>query len=137
MCRPVIGVSNRQSEHRPAKLKYFDALPIFSIVETSTGNLVTSAGLPTGGTSKPAVESADHQAISFEVCRRTPDDLQIQRVDRLQRSSPDVWQMPGRFVHDCLPIDVAAHSTSIVFQSLKCDRHARPDQKSPIMLGHR
>ena len=39
-CRPVICISNRQSVHRRATLKLSDALPIVSIVETSTGNLV-------------------------------------------------------------------------------------------------
>ena len=81
--------------------------------------------------------SAENRAMFFEIDRRTADGLQI--AGRFQsrptskviaRRQPDVRQMPIRFVQDCLPTDVAAHPTSIVFPSLKCDRHARPDQKS-------
>ena len=82
----AVGASSGQVKKFPAPSQFFNRRSI-DIDQASAG------GLPTRCTSKPAVESTDHRAMSFEIGRWTPDDLQIagrfQRVGRLQRSSPD------------------------------------------------
>ena len=130
--RPVICVSNRQSVYRRAKLKIHvsDVLPIFPIVEPSTGNPVMPA--------RTSWTSARHRSTD---CRlgAPPSKLWNRPMSPkiVGRSSADgrpmICRLPAdykesanfkghgptpasgrssRFVHDWLQIDVAAHPTS-------------------------
>ena len=96
VCRPVICASHRQSVHRRTKLFFFRRPPEFfnrKIVDRLSQDIgrASGNGLPTRGTSntsKPAVESTDHRAMSFEISLRTLDDLKISGRFQSSKSSP-------------------------------------------------
>ena len=99
-----IGCVDRSSAppigNRRDKLKFSDAFPMFPIILASTGNLGTSIGHRAMVCRLGVPPSRLWNRQSFEIGRRTPDDLQIagrfQRVSRLQSPSPDASPTSGR-----------------------------------------